>query len=360
MMTFVKSSMKLYYPKEHYDKNYRGQVFPLLKPFIKNEGFSDAERVEMYGVSDKDFCFVSQIADAEYVILPMSWNYYVKTKQQSKAKKFIHKANKLGKIALVVTTGDYGVSIPVLKNAIILRTSGSRSLFNINHQGLPVFIVDPLVKIYDSLLLQTNYSKQPIIGFCGQTNDSIINAINELTMVLFRNIKFSLRLSSKLPQHIQSTTFNRSKVLDVIKRSKVLTANFIERKKYRAGVVSLSDRKTTELEFYNNMLDSNYVVCIRGAGNFSVRLYETLAMGRIPVFINTDCILPLPEDINWNKHAVWVEFNELDKLEEKVFEFHSKLSENEFKNLQISNRKIWEEKLTLKGFFKTFLNNIER
>jgi hypothetical protein len=352
--------MKLYYPKVHYDKNYRAQVFPLLKPFMKNKEFTDSERIEMYGVSDKDFCFVSQMADADYVILPMSWNYYVKTKQQSKAKRFIHKANKLGKIALVVTTGDYGVLIPVFKNAIILRTSGSRSLFNENHQGIPVFIVDPLVKIYDSILLQTNYSKQPIIGFCGQTNDSIVNAFNELVKVLFRNVKFHIKLSHQLPQHIQSTTFNRSKVLEIIKKSKVLTANFIERKKYRAGVVSVSDRKTTELEFYNNMLDSNYVVCIRGAGNFSVRLYETLAMGRIPVFINTDCILPLPEDISWNKHAVWVEFNELDKLEEKVFEFHNRFSEEEFKNLQISNRKIWEDKLTLKGFFKTLLNNIEQ
>lgn len=352
--------MTIFYPNGHINNNYRGHVFPLLKPFFKNKGFTDAERIGMYGVSDKDFCFVSQMADADYVILPMSWNYYVKTKQQCKAKRFIHKANKLGKITLVVTTGDYGVFIPVLKNAIILRTSGSRSLFNKNHQGMPVFIVDPLVKIYNSILLQTNYSKQPIIGFCGQTNDSIVNAIDELVKVLFRNIKFYLKQSHQLPQRIQSTTFNRNKVLDAIKKSKVLTANFIERKKYRAGVVSTSDRKTTELEFYDNMLESNYVVCIRGAGNFSVRLYETLAMGRIPVFINTDCILPLPEDINWTQHAVWIEFNELYKLEEKVLEFHSKFSESEFKNLQMSNRKIWEEKLTLKGFFKTLLNNIER
>ncbi|WP_435139247.1 hypothetical protein [Formosa sp. A9] len=45
--------MKLYYPKSHYNLNYRGQTFPLLKPFIKSEEFIDAERQVGYG----NFCW---------------------------------------------------------------------------------------------------------------------------------------------------------------------------------------------------------------------------------------------------------------------------------------------------------------
>ncbi len=359
-MTYLKSKMKLYFPENHYDNNYRSHVFPLLKPFIKGDGFTDTERIEMYGVSEKEFCLVSTITDADYVVLPMSWNYYVETKQVHKAEILIQEAKEYNKKLVIVITGDYGVAIPNLKNAVVFRASGYRTKLNESHQGIPVFINDPLKRIYGTTEIVCNYSKKPIIGFCGQTNASRVNAAKELMKVLFRNVKFYIKLSHQLPQQIQSTTFNRSKVLKVIKKSKQLSANFIERKQYRAGVVSAPDRKTTELEFYDNMLNSNYVVCIRGAGNFSVRLYETLAMGRIPVFINTDCILPLPKDIDWTNHAVWVEFKELGNLEEKILEFHNSFSEEEFKQLQMSNRKIWEEKLTLKGFFKTFLNNIKR
>ena len=66
------------------------------------------------------------------------------------------------------------------------------------------------------------------------------------------------------------------------------------------------------MEFYENMVSSDYIVCVRGGGNFSVRLYETLAMGRIPIFINTDCLLPLNKSIDWKKHVVWIEREDID------------------------------------------------
>src|SRR5690606_18408840 len=105
---------------------------------------------------------------------------------------------------------------------------------------------------------------------------------------------------------------------------------------------------------YNNLKDSDYVVCVRGAGNFSVRFYETLAMGRIPIFINTDCALPLEEKIDWKKHVVWVEYKERHKVVQKLMEFHSGLTEEDFIDLQLANRKLWEEKLRLGGFFKHY------
>jgi hypothetical protein len=352
--------MKLYCPSNHYDKKYRSHLFPLLKPFFKNKGFTDDERVKLYGVSENDFKFTDAIGQADIVILPMSWNYYLVTKQLHKVEKLIEEAEVLHKKVIIIITGDYGVAIPNFRNIIVLRTSGYRTKLNKFHCGTPVFIDDPMKRMYKTTVVEQNYAVNPVIGFCGQTNTSLSNALKELLKVIYRNILFYLKVNNQLPQHIQSTTFNRSRVLNVVKNSKTLRANFIERRKYRAGVVSKEAREKTELEFYDNMLGSNYVICIRGAGNFSVRLYETLAMGRIPVFINTDCLLPLPMDIDWSKHSVWIEFNELYKLEEKIIEFHNSFSEEEFKRLQLSNRKVWEEKLTLKGFFKSFLNTIEQ
>ena len=57
--------------------------------------------------------------------------------------------------------------------------------------------------------------------------------------------------------------------------------------------------KKLRKEYYQNIDNTDYTLCIRGTGNFSVQFYQTLALGRIPIFINTDCILPFEKEINW-------------------------------------------------------------
>ncbi|MEE4247598.1 MAG: exostosin family protein, partial [Kangiellaceae bacterium] len=126
--------------------------------------------------------------------------------------------------------------------------------------------------------------------------------------------------------------------------------------KYRAGIKTNKDGHPTSLEFYENIKNSDYVVCMRGAGNFSNRFYETLAMGRIPVFINTDCLLPLEEVIQWKNHVVWVEYNEREKITEKILEFHSILNEESMNALFDANRRLWRDHLQRSSYFKTLLN----
>src|SRR5690606_31539385 len=127
-------------------------------------------------------------------------------------------------------------------------------------------------------------------------------------------------------QTLLSTSYLRALMLKKLERSAYVATNFIYRQLYRAGVKNNKDSHQTTMDFYNNLKDSDYVVCVRGAGNFSVRLYETLAMGRIPVFIDTDCALPLENSIDWKKHTVWIEYAERNRVAEKVKEFHGSLS----------------------------------
>ncbi len=141
-------------------------------------------------------------------------------------------------------------------------------------------------------------------------------------------------------------------MLDVIEKDTRLRANFIKRDKYRAGATSAQSREETTREFYNNLLESDYGVCLRGGGNFSVRLYETLAMGRIPVFVNTDCILPYDKVIDWKQYVVWIEDKEIEKIPDKIMEFHSSLTNSQFIEMQIKCRKLWEEYLSMNGFMK--------
>src|SRR5262249_13911890 len=72
------------------------------------------------------------------------------------------------------------------------------------------------------------------------------------------------------------------------------------------------------VEFRENVLDSHYVLCPRGGGNWSYRFYETLCLGRIPVFFNTDCALPYESLIKWRDYCVWVEGDEIERAPELI------------------------------------------
>lgn len=344
--------IKIYYPKELFIPKHRGDLFPLLKPFLKGDVFTDSERKKMYHVSISEINIVNEKLDADCIVLPMSWNYYVANNKLDEATEFVKSIAKSAKKVLSFTNGDFGVKIPKIDNLIVFRSNGERLKLPNNHKGFPAFIGDPLLKYFNTQdVIFSTYTSKPRIGFCGQTNDSVMNALKEISRTSFRNLKYYLNLRKESPQKIQSTSYLRGQVLKIIKKSTVLQDDFIERKKYRAGVVTKEDRQKTTLEFYNNIKETDYTVCVRGGGNFSVRFYEALAMGRIPIFINTDCILPLADKTNWEKHVVWVEENELDQLEKKVLDFHQQFTPSKFKNLQESNRKLWKEQLTLGGFF---------
>ena len=99
---------------------------------------------------------------------------------------------------------------------------------------------------------------------------------------------------------------------------------------------------------------------MRGTGNFSARLYETLAMGRIPIFINTDCILPFENVINWRNHVVWIEYDEVEQISDKIIEFHRSLSSMSFTKLQQDNRSLWEEYFKFSGFYNQFVNLLQK
>jgi len=129
------------------------------------------------------------------------------------------------------------------------------------------------------------------------------------------------------------------------------------REKYRGGAKSIEVQATTTNEYYDNLYNTDYVLCVRGAGNFSVRFYEALLMGKIPIFVNTDCLLPLDDEIDWKRQVVWVEWEERNLIAKKVLQFHQQLSKEDFFNLQLRNRNIWQDKLSVVSYFNKLTIN---
>jgi hypothetical protein len=127
-----------------------------------------------------------------------------------------------------------------------------------------------------------------------------------------------------------------------------------------AGNVDARAMQKVRREYVENMVESDYILCARGAGNFSYRLYETLSCGRIPVFIDTDCVLPYEFAIDWRDYVVWVDERDVDNVAERVVEFHERLSEQEFRELQQECRRLWETHIAPQGFFANFHRHFDR
>lgn len=68
--------------------------------------------------------------------------------------------------------------------------------------------------------------------------------------------------------------------------------------------------------YAQHMADATYVLCPRGAENFSYRLYETLKFGRVPVLIDTDMVLP--GGVDWDELVVRVPYSRLSEIGEIV------------------------------------------
>ncbi len=106
---------------------------------------------------------------------------------------------------------------------------------------------------------------------------------------------------------------------------------------------------TSVVEYVDNALSSDYLLVCRGSGNCFTRLYEAMCFGRILVFIDTDCVLPWEDRIDWRSSCVFLDESELPQIGAKVRAFHDQISPSEFKELQLRNRDIWLRLLSPRG-----------
>ncbi len=333
---------KIHYPSEYLFGDHRAEIFPLLKPFLKPDSFSNLNRIEMYGVSETDYSFVCK-EDCDFIILPMSLNFYSRTKRRKEIQNYIKSTNK---IIYAFMSGDIGVKWKSNKNLQILRCNGY-STKGID-RGLPVFIKDPFIEYNGFYVSQDNLKTS--IGFCGQSNYSRIKMIQDKLRVSYRNM-YNFFFNYYEKEKLFSSSYFRGRILEKLQNSHELKTDFIQRIKYRAGAKTSEDRIASTQEYFQNIKDNLFTVCMRGGGNFSVRLYETMSMGRIPIYFHTNDHLPFKEDVFWRENTIWIEESEIHKSVD-IIKTWIETKRNKLDEIAKNNRVFWNENLTMDGYFK--------
>jgi len=295
------------------------QHIELLIPFLgdldKDRSDPDFGRFTRFQKMGKEFLeLVDNPAIADFFVYPMKWE-----KGSRDLKTFLQHASKYNKKTLVFFNDDSDEDMELEKHDVgVFRTSFYKSTKKNNEIAIPGWSQDFGQQPY------RRKGDSPTVGFCGcYTNNNY--------------------------RHLSLKNLNDE--------DKIIK-NFVLYNQFWAGRNQHSEEKSSGIyaqsvrnKFIDNIKNSDYVLCCRGSGNFSYRLYETLSAGRIPIIIDTDIVLPHEEKIAWSKISVWVEKDNVANVGQAVLKDYISMSHKEFLERQKTCRKIYEDYIRPTSYF---------
>ncbi|TXH53497.1 MAG: hypothetical protein E6Q89_09340 [Bacteroidia bacterium] len=234
---------------------------------------------------------------------------------------------------------DSTIALP-FRNALIFRTSTFVSANRYGEYGMPAFIDDFGPDLGFTI---TNWKQKPSVSFrgsCAPLQLPLSIRLRLATNLIFQHLKFPYRVKN---YYNDGYLLRRRAILSILKSQEFFEADFSLNKPNQFSDLSKKN-------YLKSLRSNDYFICTSGQGNYSFRLYEIMQAGRIPVFIQTDSLLPVLDEIPWRKLTVWIEASEVKHTAEKILHFHHSLKKDEFIELQRTIRFIWEKYLCYEGF----------
>jgi len=299
-----------------------------------------------YQYSKKDFELVDDITDADFVVVPYPYER-LKAANPERLAGIIADAKKAGKTLLIDGSGDIERPIPI-PHAVILRIAPYAYLKRANEITVPANVEDLLESYADGKLQVREKSERPSVGFVGWASlartDRLKLWVKELPITLA-----ALVTPERSAEH-KGLLF-RIKALKALEACPRIKPQFTARATYSGNVRTLQGTVSdNRREYVENFLNSDYALCMKGDGNYSRRFYGALSLGRIPLFLDTACVLPLEETINYRDFCVYVDWRDVDRIGDILADFHASLSNEQFKQMQQKAREAYEQYLRYDAF----------
>jgi hypothetical protein len=340
------------------------KIVPLLYPIFGEPDWNryhDAKfNKKAYNIFCKtglNFLRLTEPQDCDFIIFPYDYSQTLNNSRYlPEINHYVSLNTRLNKPILIFWNQDYELqeqSLAQFRNYYLFHTSFFKSKASDRVFTYPVFVEDSFKK---DVLSDSNKGK-PCVSFCGFAPPLGLNIgkyyFKELIKYWLYRVKLDGYFNISIKQAARAYSIKR------LLKAKKIDTNFIIRSwsgfDSKKGMFIGSNDAYYALmrkEYFENIDSSDYVLCVRGNGNFSIRFYETLCHGKIPVFVDTDMALPFEDLIDWNKHAVVI--SNIKKIEKEITNFHVSRF-NELQEIKMQNRKLWEEYFTPEGFFKKLI-----
>lgn len=311
------------------------------------------ERYMTYG--NQYFELVDTPDEADYAVLPSDWIFYLRHGEEERAISFTRKMAQFGRRVIVFLRDDLDDQVP-LDNAFVFRTSLYRSYRRPWEYAMTSWVGDIIKNYLGNQVNIREYHSKPVVGFCGYAYGGEKKILRRRLKKALLQLGDSVGLTKRPDDHHMVL---RSRSLRNLQKSSSITTNFIIRDGYFGGSRRQLGEKENAIwevrrQYVENLISSDYCLAVRGKGNYSFRFYEILASGRIPIFIDTDCVLPYDFIVDWKQYCIWVDASELPHIGEKIMDFHSKLSRKQYQELQHECRQVWLDWVSPDGFFSRF------
>lgn len=288
--------------------------------------------------------FVDTIDEADYLFMPHNYFSVESNSDYLKAMDTIAATN--NKKIIVFAYGDSTRAVKI-KNSVVLRTSQYKSKLKKNEIIIPPFVED-LGSIY-GYSIRTKTNQKPVIGFAGWAGFK--NPV--------RFLKYLIKLTYVYGPKRQGIYFRR-KIINHLKNATSVVPLFILRDSFSGHLNDIEDSpEKIRKEYIDTIVQSDLALAVRGDGNYSLRFFEILSLGRIPLFVDTDMALPLETDILYADCVLHVDHVDILKTEQILNSFWEKLTSEDFICMQNAARKVFVTKLNASIFYKNLFEKSE-
>jgi hypothetical protein len=116
---------------------------------------------------------------------------------------------------------------------------------------------------------------------------------------------------------------------------------------------TVSDKKADLFKYITQR--SIFSLCPRGYGATSYRMYESIQLGAIPVYVSDKHLLPWSDEINWEEFCVIIKPKDI----EKVLELTLGITNNKVKIMQKNLENIWNNYFSIEASCKHIAKRIK-
>lgn len=283
---------------------------------------------------------VGTYEDAEVVIVPHE--YAVLSAHPEYLRKELQEAQAHGRTVLISAYQD-GTAPIRIPNTIVLRSSAYRRTLLPHEIVMPAYVED-LGKEYGHTPLAKG--ERPTVGFVGKAGFATLRDV----------VRYGVRNYFLLHGPEREGLYFRRRAIAALSRDARISFSYLARRSFSGNTKSIEVAPEEARRAYVESLQHNlFTLAPRGDGNYSLRFYETLSLGRIPLLIDTDMVLPCEEEIDYDSFVLRIPWQETDRIHEHVTAFFERTSNEELRMMQERARRAFEEHLSMPAFLRRTL-----